>query len=108
MLYMYSQNTVEVALRRLSLPGLKLVIVWLQYDQDIVDLLAGLKPESVTAEGGLYAAALPPPPQPPPTKSLSGFPPAADSLQVRVYAVLTCLSTCFVCIEQTWHWYPSD
>lgn len=52
-----------------------------QYDQDIVDLLAGLKPESVTAEGGLYAAALPPAPQLPHTDALSSFTPAADGLQ---------------------------
>ena len=37
----------------------------MQYDQDIVDLLASLKPGSVTSEGGLYAAALPPPPPAP-------------------------------------------
>lgn len=36
----------------------------MQYDQDIVDLLASLKKESVTCEGGMYAAAMPPPPQP--------------------------------------------
>lgn len=36
-----------------------------QYDQDIVDLLASLKPGSLTTDGGLYAAALPPPPTPP-------------------------------------------
>ena len=35
-----------------------------QYDQDIVDLLASLKPGSVTNDGGLYAAAMPPPPSP--------------------------------------------
>ena len=30
----------------------------LQADQDIVDLLQALQPTSVTAEGGLYAAAV--------------------------------------------------
>ena len=42
----------------------------MQYDQDIVDLLASLKPHSVTSEGGLYAAALPPPPNPPPVPAV--------------------------------------
>lgn len=36
-----------------------------QYDQDIVDLLTSLKKESVTSEGGMYAAAMPPPPSTP-------------------------------------------
>ena len=45
----------------------------LQYDQDIVDLLTSLKPDSVTSEGGMYAAAMPPP-------SLEAEPEADDSL----------------------------
>ncbi|DBA88250.1 hypothetical protein WJX77_011440 [Trebouxia sp. C0004] len=36
-----------------------------EYDQDIVDLLTSLKKESVTNEGGMYAAAMPPPPSQP-------------------------------------------
>ncbi|KAA6419594.1 MAG: elongator complex 1-like [Trebouxia sp. A1-2] len=36
-----------------------------EYDQDIVDLLTSLKKESVTSEGGMYAAAMPPPPSTP-------------------------------------------
>lgn len=42
----------------------------MQYDQDSVDLLASLKPYSVTSEGGLYAAALPPPANPPPVPAV--------------------------------------
>ncbi len=37
----------------------------MQYDQDIVDLLTSLKKESVTSEGGMYAAAMPSPPSTP-------------------------------------------
>jgi hypothetical protein len=37
-------------------------VLCVQYDQDIVDLLTSLKKESVTNEGGMYAAAMPPPP----------------------------------------------
>ena len=58
----------------------------MQYDQDIVDLLTSLKPESVTGKGGRYAAAMPPPPPEPKAEaddalfSLKG--PAASKLQV--------------------------
>ena len=67
---------------------------WLsmQYDQDIVDLLTSLKAESVTSEGGMYAAAMPPPPPEPKAEaddswfSLRG--PAAKSPQVSRHSVL--------------------
>ena len=42
----------------------ELCCMCVQYDQDIVDLLTSLKAGSVTAEGGMYAAALPVPRQP--------------------------------------------
>ncbi len=44
-------------------------VLCVQYDQDIVDLLTSLKKESVTSEGGMYAAAMPPPP---PTPEVNG------------------------------------
>ncbi len=40
-------------------------LLCMQYDQDIVDVLTSLKKESVTNEGGMYAAAMPPPPSKP-------------------------------------------
>ena len=63
-------------------------VLCVQYDQDIVDLLTSLKKESVTGEGGLYAAAMPPPPSTPeadrPLRSVTDV--AANDQEVRVFS----------------------
>jgi len=63
-------------------------VLCVQYDQDIVDLLTSLKTESVTSEGGLYAAAMPPPPSTPePDRPLPSFTDvAANDQEVRVFS----------------------
>lgn len=67
-----------------------------QCDQDIVDLLNSLKPESVTCEGGMYAAALPPPPKPasayplPHITIANGF---ANGPEVSLQSMLKCLAS---------------
>ena len=63
-------------------------VLCVQYDQDIVDLLTSLKKESVTSEGGMYAAAMPPPSSTPeadrPLPSLTDV--AANDQEVRVFS----------------------
>ena len=58
----------------------------MQYDQDIVDLLTSLKAESVSSDGGMYAAALPPPEQAKPeAESPFGLiTPPANSVEVII------------------------